>query len=145
MTKGEGGVYGRLETEWHELVQEAVDFLSAQAGLARMTTYTGLYTVLAQRTGQPPFDFSQDSGRAAVGALLGSVVDRTLSDSGAMLSSIVIYLNANDAGPGFYKLAAQLGLLEPRASTVQNEAFWTSQVKQVHAHYAPSDFDHRST
>lgn len=129
-------MYTRDEVEWDELVEEAIGFLSDQARLARLTTYTELNTVLAQRTGQRPFDFSQDSGRAAVGSLLGSAVDRTLAESGAMLSSIVIYLNANDAGPGFYKLATELGLLTPQASTVQKEAFWTSQVKQVHDHYA---------
>lgn len=34
-----------------------------------------------------------------------------------MLSVLVHYLDANDAGPGFYKLAAHLGLIEPRASS----------------------------
>lgn len=53
-----------------------------------------------------------------------------------MISSIVIYLNVNDAGPGFYKLATELGLLTPRASGVRKEAFWANQVKQVHEHYA---------
>lgn len=129
-------MYGRDEDEWKELVEETVDFLADQARLARLTTYTELNTVLAQRTGHRPFDFAQASERAAMGSLLGAAVDRTLSDCSAMISAIVIYLNANDAGPGFYKLATELGLLVHGASTVQKEAFWTEQVSRVHGHYA---------
>lgn len=129
-------MYGRDDDDWDELVGEAVDFLGAQARLSRLTTYTELNTVLSQRTGQRAFDFSQDSERAAMGALLGTAVDRTLSEIGGMISSIVIYLNANDAGPGFYKLATKLGLLTAKPSAVQKEAFWANQVKEVHRHYA---------
>ncbi|MGB3687398.1 MAG: hypothetical protein WA991_16425 [Ornithinimicrobium sp.] len=129
-------MYGRDETDWNELVAEAVDFLAAQARLARLTTYTELNTVLTQRTGQQAFDFSRESDRAAMGGLLGAAVDQTLSDIGAMISSIVIYLNANDAGPGFYKLATELGLLSTKPTVLEKEAFWAGQVRKVHEHYS---------
>lgn len=64
-------MYGRDEGQWDELIGEAVGFLEDQARLARLTTYTELNTVLAQRTRRRSFDFSQDSERAAMGSLLG--------------------------------------------------------------------------
>ena len=71
-----------------------------------------------------------------MGHLLGLAVERTLSHVGAMISAIVIYLNANDAGPGFYALAIELGMLPSRPSPRQKEAFWADQVGRVLAHYA---------
>ena len=129
-------VYGRSEAEWEDLVAEAMRFLGEQARLRRTTTYTELNSVLAQRTGQSRFDFSRDSDRAAMGALLGSTSDQSLSDFGAMISSIVIYLNANDAGSGFYHLAVELGLLPAKPSAAQKEIFWTEQMTKVHEHFA---------
>lgn len=52
-----------------------------------------------------------------------------------MLSAIVIYLNENDAGPGFYRFAAAMGLLRPAASKDQRLDFWLRQVHLVHNHY----------
>jgi hypothetical protein len=48
-----------------------------------------------------------------------------------MLSSLVMYLDANDASPGFYALAAETGLLPRGASKQQKEAFWVGQVHEV--------------
>jgi hypothetical protein len=98
-------MYGRDELEWDELTTQAIRFLSEQARLERLTSYTELNTVLARRTGYSAFDFGSDRDRAAMGQLLGDCVDRTFPEIKAMISSIVIYLNANDAGPGFYRLA----------------------------------------
>jgi hypothetical protein len=50
-----------------------------------------------------------------------------------MLSALVIYLNGNDAGPGFYELASDMGLLTPKPSASQRDAFWTEQVKAIFA------------
>ncbi|GAA2721523.1 hypothetical protein CAE01nite_00550 [Cellulomonas aerilata] len=52
-----------------------------------------------------------------------------------MLSAIVIYLNENDAGPGFYRFAATLGLLPSGASKDQRLTFWLGQVGRIHDHY----------
>ncbi|WP_304454771.1 hypothetical protein [Nocardiopsis sp. YSL2] len=129
-------MYGRTEGEWEDLLEETVTFLEEQSRLERLTSYTELNSALVRRTGQRAFDFSSDADRAAMGHLLGDVVERTRSEVEAMISAIVVYLNANDAGTGFYKLASELGELTPNSSRAQKEAFWASQVKKVHNYYA---------
>ncbi|MFG1723116.1 hypothetical protein ACGFII_31300 [Micromonospora chalcea] len=64
------------------------------------------------------------------------MVDRTFPMTKLMISALVHFLNANDAGPGFYHLAAELGLLPRRASTAAKQEFWIGQGKALHAHYA---------
>lgn len=128
--------WGRNEAGWDVLVDETADFLGEQARLQRTTSYTELNAVLTRRTGLAPFDFAKDSDRAAMGAMLGQVAHDQLKAVGAMLSAIVIYLNENDAGAGFYRYATELGLLTARPSQSQREAFWVDQVAKVYAHYA---------
>lgn len=55
--------------------------------------------------------------------------------SGHMLCAIVLYLNDNKAGPGFFKLATELGELAPGASADDEFAFWVGEVKTIHEHY----------
>ena len=76
---------------------------------------------MRRRTGIRGFDFEQDSERAAIGHLLGLIVERNRPTTGLLISALVQYLNTNDAGPGFYALAADLGLL-PRRSLGNGEA-----------------------
>ncbi|TDC30549.1 hypothetical protein E1261_13155 [Kribbella albertanoniae] len=90
---------------------------------------------MAQRTGLRRFDFDQQPERAAIGQLLGEIVDNTRGNSGVMLSALVQYLGANDAGPGFYKLAVQLGLLEKHASAATRDRFWIEQVKLTYQEF----------
>ena len=85
-----------------------------------MTSYTEMNTVLAQRTGFRKFDFDQESERAAMGHLLGRISDREFPRTSVLISAIVNYLDANDAGPGFYKLAQQKGLLQRGPSRICN-------------------------
>lgn len=127
--------FGRDDSEWDDLVDETGTFLADQARLGRLTTYTELNTVLTRRKGYRPFDFSSDRDRAAVGELLGQVTERELPRVGAMLSAIVVYLNANDAGPGFYRFAEHKGLLRHNASASERDAFWAGQVSAVHDHF----------
>ncbi|MDQ2880663.1 MAG: hypothetical protein M3Y48_05220 [Actinomycetota bacterium] len=82
------------------------------------------------------FDFERADERAAVGYLLGLIVENDPARTGLMLSALVHYLGANDAGPGFYSLAAQLGLLPRGASTRAKEEFWVRQVNALHDHYS---------
>ena len=74
-------------------------------------TYTELNAVLHRRTGHRPFRFEDASERAALGYLLGRIVERDYPIRCYMLSALVIYLNGNDPGSGFYALATQMGLL----------------------------------
>ena len=71
-----------------------------------------------------------------MGALLGEVAKRELPDVGALVSAIVLCLNENDAGAGFYRLAVELRMLPPRATADQKLTFWAEQVRRVHSHYA---------
>lgn len=52
-----------------------------------------------------------------------------------MLLAIVAYTDGNDAGPGFYSLAAQLGLLPNTATADDKLVFWSGQVAKVHELY----------
>lgn len=128
--------WGRDDVEWQELVNEAGSFLAHQASLKRTTSYTELNVVLHQRTGVRAFNFDSEADRAAMGALLGDVTQATLPEVGAMVSSIVLYLNENDAGPGFFKLAQSLGLLPHHPTASQRFDFWIGQVKATHEHYS---------
>lgn len=132
------GVWGRDELEWNELVSGTAEFLGQRARLKRTTTYTELNYVLARRVGGLPFDFDTDRDRAAMGALLGEVSTAHLGEIGAMLSALVIYLNENDAGSGFYALAVELGLLPAGATREAKTKFWIDQVNTVHAHFSGS-------
>lgn len=127
---------GREEPEWQELVDTTAEFLAEQARLGRLTSYTEVNTVLHQRTGLRPFDFNQDGERAALGELLGEVATAKLPEVGALVSSIVVYLGQNDAGPGFFRLASFLDLLTSQPTADQKLAFWANQVKKTHEYYA---------
>jgi hypothetical protein len=93
-------------------------------------------TVLAQRTGCRPFDFDQDSERAAMGELLGRISDREFPRTGVLISAIVNYLDANDAGPGFYRLAQRHQIISPGVPRQRQWEFWAAHVGQVFAAYA---------
>ncbi|MCF3960800.1 hypothetical protein [Streptomyces fuscigenes] len=127
--------YGRADSEWDELVHDGHGFLVERAKLGRLTSYTELNVTLARRTDCRPFDFERVDERAAMGHLLGLIVERDQeiapSDPPLMLSALVNYLGANDAGPGFYQLAKELQLL-PIASADEKFDFWVKQVKRLY-------------
>lgn len=127
--------YGRTEDEWHRLTDEGTAFLVERARMERVTSYTEMNATLARRTGLRPFDFDRQDERAAMGALLGRITEATFGSTGVLISALVHYLDANDAGPGFYALAQRLGLLPPKASRNDKEAFWVGQVRAVHDRY----------
>jgi hypothetical protein len=134
-------MFGRDDLEWDRLVEAGTAFLVERARLGSTTTYTEMDAELVRRTGLRRFDFSQVEERAAIGELLGRIVrsdiDQTAyADGPLMLSALVIYLNGNDAGTGFYALATDLGLLSPGASKEARERFWVGQVKMLQDHYS---------
>ncbi|MCI4041940.1 hypothetical protein [Streptomyces sp. TRM75563] len=71
-----------------------------------------------------------------MGHLLGLIVERDQefapSDPPVMLSALVNYLGANDAGSGFYQLAKGLRLLSMSASADEKFEFWITQVKRLY-------------
>lgn len=127
--------YGRRDEEWEELISTGRTFLEERARLEKTTSYTEMNAVLAKRTSVRAFDFEREDERAAMGNLLGSIVEETYPDTGVMLSALVQYLNQNDAGPGFFELAKSLRLLPPNADADGKLEFWSGQVKAVHAYY----------
>lgn len=135
--------YGITEDDWEALINAATEFLASEAGEGSLTSYSELNKTIAEQTGLDPLDFSHPEGRNALAWILGEVVNRTVDDVGAMLSAVVIYIDQNDAGPGFYHLAVDLteqgrlrgdGLAKD-ATKEQKTAFWTRQVSAVHSAY----------
>ncbi|WP_422936272.1 hypothetical protein [Sinomonas sp. P47F7] len=126
-------MYGRDELEWDELVDEGHEFLIERARLGRTTTYTELNTVVRERTRLKGFDFSRDADRAAMGYLLGRIVDKDReTNPELMISALVIYLNATDAGSGFYAKAKEVGLLKDGMDRLE---FWVRQLQQIQDRY----------
>lgn len=128
-------MFGRDDETWDELTDAALEFLVERAKLQNFTTYTELNAVLVRRTGKPGFDFARDDERAAMGHLLGRVVDRNYPTTGFMITALVHYLNANDAGAGFYQLAMDMGLLQRGASAKAKEELWITQINGIYHHY----------
>lgn len=134
--------YGRADNEWDMLVEAGRGLLVERAKLGKLTSYTELSVTLARRTGCRAFDFERADERAAMGHLLGRIVgrDREIapSDPPVMLSALVNYLGANDAGPGFYQLAKDLQLLPMSASSDEKFEFWITQVKRLYERHGAS-------
>ncbi|WP_228994519.1 hypothetical protein [Streptomyces sp. DH8] len=124
------------------LVEAGRGFLVERAKLGKLTSYTELNVTLVKRTGCRAFDFGRADERAAVGHLLGLIVERDQeiapSDPPVMLSALVNYLGANDAGSGFYQLAKDLRLLPMSASAEEKFEFWVTQVKRLYERYGAS-------
>lgn len=127
--------YGRSEEEWDRLVSAGRVFLEEKARLGNLTSYTGMNAVLVRRTGLRAFNFDREDERAAMGHLLGLIVDETFPQTGVLPSALVKYLNENEPGPGFYELAKNLGLLPNSASREERDAFWSQQVRSVFRYY----------
>jgi len=93
---------------------------------------------LAKRTGQPPWNFNYAKGRAAMGELLGRLVDRSYAETkdqpggGLMISALVMFLGGNGVGRGFYGKAVKLDLIpSERMSEQAKDAFWIRQMNGV--------------
>jgi hypothetical protein len=129
--------YGRTAWEWDALEGAGWEFLVSLARLQRTTSYTEMNTVLSRRIGIREFGFGLDGERRAngerraMGELLGQLSERSFAQAGLLISVLVQYLNANDAGPGFYELARRKKLLSPRSSEDQKLTFWVGHVNAV--------------
>ena len=71
-----------------------------------------------------------------MGHLLYLIVELNRPETGLMISALVSYLDANDAGSGFYAYAQDLGMLQRNASAMQKLEFWSGQVKALYVYYA---------
>jgi len=135
-------MYGRTEREWQELEQAGWDFLKAKAAERRgdaahdpTVSYSDGNLELAARTGQPAFNFGQQADRAAMGCLLGRISrDRSWPVSRLLISALVRYHGEADAGPGFFNLAREVGLIHGSMSDLERLEFWLRHVRQVQAY-----------
>lgn len=129
-------MYGRTELEWEQLRKAAEEFLVLKARGRDLVSYTELNGALADATGLPRFDFSQESDRAAIGHLLGEISRSTHAEHGIMLSALVTHQGSNNEGAGFYKLAADLGEMTAKPNAAQKDEAFVRLVSAVHNHYA---------
>jgi hypothetical protein len=128
--------YGRSEEEWARLTDVGTKFLIERATMQRTTSYTELNAALINRTDTAGFNFDLDAERAAIGELLGQISEDTVAETGGLLiSALVQYLDANDAGPGFFTLAKSKGLPVP-TTTDDRQLFCAGHVEALHKHYA---------
>jgi hypothetical protein len=111
--------------------------------MGRPTSYTEMNAVLHRRTGLPSFNFDLDHDRAAMGYLLGRILELDRPTSDRMITALVNYLDENDAGPGFYRIAQEYGLLQQNASEQDKFEFWACEVTAVYEHYRPHPTDGR--
>lgn len=142
MTETETGIaeemlYGRDADDWERLTEAGLVFLIERARLEKCTSYTELNATLIRRTGLRGFDFGRADERAAMGHLLYLIVEQNRPSTGLMVSALVTYLDANDAGTGFYALARELGLLPSNASSQTKFEFWVAQVQALYEYYSP--------
>ena len=84
---------------------------------------------------QPPWNFDYTKDRAAIGELLGRLVDRSYAETkhrpggGLMVSALVMFLGGNGVGRGFYGKAVKLNLIpSERMSEQAKDAFWIGQM-----------------
>lgn len=131
-------MYGRDDDDWDQLAGAGLAFLVERARLGKLTSYTELNATFERRTGLTGFDFGRADERAAMGHLLYLMVERNRPASNLMISALVTYLGANDAGTGFYALAQDLGMLPRNASAHAKLDFWVAQVKGLYQHYSPA-------
>lgn len=123
-------MFGIAENEWERWVEGVTAFLNERVRLRRQTSYTEVNVVVSDRQGVELLDFSNSAHRSGMSHILRQVVlqDQEVTGSDRMLTALVIYLDENGPGPGFYELAVELGLLRRGANDDQKTVFWTGTV-----------------
>jgi hypothetical protein len=135
-------MYGRTEGEWQELEQAGWDFLKVKASQRPgdaahdpTVSYSDANEELAATTGQPAFDFGQQADRTAMGYLLGRISrNHSWPVSRLLISALVRYHGEADAGPGFFNLAREVGLIHGSLSNLDRLEFWLHHIRQVQAY-----------
>ena len=70
---------------------------------------------------------------AQAGQLLGEICERMQQQGKPMLGALVINLQKEMPGDGFFKLAVAMGRLRAGATEDEKLAFWKSEVKAIYA------------
>ena len=70
-----------------------------------------------------------------MGHLLGRISrNRSWPAARLLISALVRYQDEPDAGPGFFRLARELGLIRGNLSELEQLTFWLDHVRQVQTH-----------
>ncbi len=118
------------------MIDEGKAILIARAVVDRTTSFGEFATALIRRTGVPGFDFTTSAGRASMAYLLDRISEAAFDEAGGrLLGALVRNLGADDAGPGFYRLASSKGLPVPRTRGGR-QLFWAQHVRELHEHFA---------
>ena len=109
------------------------EFLLERLRLDRTTTYTEVNTVVANRLGVALLDFSNPADRDEMSRILREVVilDQRETGTQRLLTAIVIYLDSNEPGPGFFALGVELGLLASNATRDERLEFWATSARDL--------------
>jgi hypothetical protein len=79
-------------------------------------------------------DMSRDNDRARMGELLDEISSFEFGGGRPLLSAVVIRIDTNIPGPGFFVLATQTGLFQGGDRTV----FWVRELTRVHEYWSKS-------
>lgn len=128
----DAGRFGYSTEAWERTVDAGLEFLKSEVRLGRTTTYTEFCAVVTRRSGSTlqPNDF-------ALPHVLGDISRRTHDTNDALITSIVLYIDDNRPGDGFFRLAQELHLL-PKGSLSprQKDAFWIEQFNKTKRAFA---------
>ena len=103
---------------------EIYDHLKSVAKKQDYTTYTDIAPMAG-------LDMGLDCDRAKIGEILGEISTAEHKQGRPLLSVVVIHRDNNIPGPGFFKLAKQLG--QYKASN--DLLFFVDQLRRVHDHW----------
>jgi hypothetical protein len=133
--------FGHSWPLWHRMRDAGIVHIAACAKESRTTTYAELWSAIQKQV-------SEDIGRPfrQIRALAGTIANHAHDTHEPMLTALVVHEGDGHPGPGFFRLAAQRGLLpeadfpseeeEWTAITPNQQAFWESQVNAVFAQFA---------
>jgi hypothetical protein len=129
-------VVERSEADWNELATEGRRILQRVARREGLIDYKDFNRELAESTGLPTFDLATERGRGDISHLLVRIHERDWEDGNEyMLTSLVKLTGENYPGKGFFTLAEQEGLYDPRSEP--EVEFWQRQVGLAHQAHRP--------
>lgn len=121
----------RSEADWNELTNEGRRILQRVARDQALTNYGDFNREIAEETGLPAFNLNAEDGRAGISRLLVLIAERDWEDGrDYMLTSLVKLTGENHPGQGFFTLAEQEDLYDPK--TEPQLDFWQRQVGLAH-------------
>ena len=91
-------MYGRTDEQWEQLRESAEYYLVTIAKTRGTTDYSTLNHVIAEENALPPFDFSQQPGRDAIGQLLVEISEKTHAKQGILLTALVMHKGSSHLG-----------------------------------------------